>query len=66
LELQNAPAREALKQKLLGIIRTNIGKNEKEIDRKELNTFLTDEYSKITEDSEYITLKNKTKIIKST
>ncbi|HCN50214.1 MAG TPA: hypothetical protein DIT10_14195 [Chryseobacterium sp.] len=62
---KNAPAREALKQKLLGIIRTSIGKNEKEIDRKELNTFLTDEYSKITEDSEYITLKNKLKSLKA-
>lgn len=62
---KNAPAREALKQKLLGIIRTNIGKNEKEIDRKELNTFLTDEYSKITEDSEYIALKNKLKSLKA-
>jgi len=61
---KNESAREALKQKLLGIVDNNKD-NEKEIGREELNSFLTDEYSKITEDSEYIKLKNKLKSLRA-
>lgn len=63
---KNESAREALKQKLLGIVDNDKDKkNEKEINREELNKFLTNEYSKITEDSEYIALKNKLKSLKA-
>lgn len=63
---KNDAARQALKERLLGLINdSGDKKNKKEIDNETLNTFLTDEYSKITEDPDYISLKNKIKSLKA-
>lgn len=63
---KNESARATLKQKILGIIEDSIDeKNGKKLDREELNTLLTDEYSKITEDENYVALKNKLKEVKA-